>query len=641
MEDHTSKDSGDNISGKHDEPVILFHRNCLDGSASAWGLFQRFGNDADYIPVGHGNNPQDAIDEAVGTANENKDIYVVDYTPSEENILHLLEHSKSVTIADHHPSAIENSSNIFSDNLTVIYNPNESGATLTWDTLVREHIPTRDDPWFLEDVKRIDLGTAEHLHDPETEHITTILDNVPRDDFWKTIEAFSKLDRLGKELSIKNNDDLIQKDEKEVTDLISKTQHISASIKKGDPEIKIPIVDAGTEISNVSRNLWKEMGKDDVDSPIVMAYYIDDDDIAHVSLRHNIYSNSETDISVDEIAKHISQDAQNGGRETAAVMHVEADFLSTLFSKKEPNKNTTINVIEEKNSIMEDKILFREKKNELNRQVPVGDNSGLFQIIKLKSSEDEIEKGARDNIDSIEFEMNYKYRKAKTGSHAKENEETAELLEKTAELYDLAAQKSQSKNNDFADPALFTEIANNIRKVKDIVEISSEKRERALVELYDEAAITKEEAPTKTSHAEKLDKPKASVDNFKIIPVEEGIVDAMMITDGDKRDLRKQALIDVNYNIDDQTDSKTLKTRVESLSEAYKSFSDEKTPLKKHYAAVSEAISEIADSINVVSEDKDTSVNRSASEIKEDFENKLDDILKMRSAPAKDPSRSR
>lgn len=347
MENYISEQNqiDEGTTSNHDSPIVLFHKHCLDGRAAAWALFQRFGSNADYIAIGHNGDGQKAIEKALEATNEEKDVYIVDYTPSKEAIIQLLEKSKSVTIADHHVAAKEKTSGIASEKLTVFFDPNESGASLTWKTLVENYIEKREDPWFLEEVRKIDLGTANDLHEPQTEHITTILDNIARGDFWKTIENFSHFDEIGKDRAIEENKDLISKEDDKVKGLLKKTNHITTQINDESGNIKIPIINIETEISNISRNLWREMGKDDTKSPVIMAFYVDDKNIAHVSVRHNIYSEESNGIHVDDVARYISKNPNDGGRETAAVMHINPDFLNKLSSNGEdialPKKDMT------------------------------------------------------------------------------------------------------------------------------------------------------------------------------------------------------------------------------------------------------------------------------------------------------------
>ena len=39
------------------QPIVLYHAYCADGFGAAWAAWQKLGDDADYLPVRHGNPP--------------------------------------------------------------------------------------------------------------------------------------------------------------------------------------------------------------------------------------------------------------------------------------------------------------------------------------------------------------------------------------------------------------------------------------------------------------------------------------------------------------------------------------------------------------------------------------------------------
>jgi len=78
--------------------VVMYHRACNDGIASAWAAYHYFGEDAQYIPWQYG----DKIPELTG-----KEVYLVDLSFTQREIATIIDTVKLLVIIDHHKSAIE------------------------------------------------------------------------------------------------------------------------------------------------------------------------------------------------------------------------------------------------------------------------------------------------------------------------------------------------------------------------------------------------------------------------------------------------------------------------------------------------------------------------------------------------------
>lgn len=178
--------------------VVLFHKNCFDGLFSAFSFWKKYGaKDTIYIEVNYkpiqDMKPMEALDyifesyiknpSSVNPAHyvfehgyvtkdeiKKMDLYLLDYSvPSE----HLIEYSKlfrSITVLDHHKSALEDYSNKFTKtndefgwiymspapNTTIIFSKNDSGARLTWRYLFGRFC---DIPNYIEFISDYDLWT--------------------------------------------------------------------------------------------------------------------------------------------------------------------------------------------------------------------------------------------------------------------------------------------------------------------------------------------------------------------------------------------------------------------------------------------------------------------------------------------------
>lgn len=81
------------------EIVVLYHAHCTDGFASAWVAHKVFRENASYVPVKRG--------EIFPLGLENKEVYVVDFSYSKQDILFAESVTKKFVMIDHHFSSQE------------------------------------------------------------------------------------------------------------------------------------------------------------------------------------------------------------------------------------------------------------------------------------------------------------------------------------------------------------------------------------------------------------------------------------------------------------------------------------------------------------------------------------------------------
>ena len=129
--------------------TVLYHKNCPDGHASAFACWQRFRDDAHYLPVAYGEPCPD-----IPTAD---DVYIVDFSYSAEVLQRLLAarigqrtaEKAVVTVLDHHASAERDLlplARMALPGLTVLFDKQECGASLTWKYLHTGGWDPRIDP---------------------------------------------------------------------------------------------------------------------------------------------------------------------------------------------------------------------------------------------------------------------------------------------------------------------------------------------------------------------------------------------------------------------------------------------------------------------------------------------------------------
>lgn len=118
--------------------TILYHAQCPDGIAAAFACWQRFRDEAVYVPVSYGQPPP--------IIPEDHNVYIVDFSYPEETLKALLAvrigHRKHdeyvVTVIDHHASAQRDLASLQAQELpglSINFAMEESGASLTWKYL--------------------------------------------------------------------------------------------------------------------------------------------------------------------------------------------------------------------------------------------------------------------------------------------------------------------------------------------------------------------------------------------------------------------------------------------------------------------------------------------------------------------------
>ena len=127
---------------------VIYHANCVDGFGAAFAAWRALGsNNVEYIPLNH-------YDPMPFFSTGSK-IYCLDFCFKKEEILQIIQHS-SLTIVDHHISELRSIVDILHmdhPNLEIIFNMEQSGATLAWNYFHKQ--PTPD---FFQHIEDRDLG---------------------------------------------------------------------------------------------------------------------------------------------------------------------------------------------------------------------------------------------------------------------------------------------------------------------------------------------------------------------------------------------------------------------------------------------------------------------------------------------------
>ncbi len=163
----------------HKNIIILYHGYCTDGFGAAYAAWKKFGTSAAYIPCERNK------DTIVPEHFKGKEVYVVDYSFSKEEMLACEREALSFTVLDHHISAKD-------DVLLIknhVFDNDHSGAYIAW----KFFHPETPVPKFIEYISDADTWT--HTL-PDWQIIDAYIYNGSEDYF-----TFERYDRLSKELS--------------------------------------------------------------------------------------------------------------------------------------------------------------------------------------------------------------------------------------------------------------------------------------------------------------------------------------------------------------------------------------------------------------------------------------------------------
>lgn len=136
------------------KPLVIYHGNCADGFSAAWCFHHK-------DPTGHDFHP--GVYQKPPPSVAGRDVYLVDFSYKRAVVEQMLEQARSVTLIDHHVTAIDDlrplaeememtNNNGRGVNFGWFCDLNRSGATLAWDYLFPDeprplllgHIEDRD-----------------------------------------------------------------------------------------------------------------------------------------------------------------------------------------------------------------------------------------------------------------------------------------------------------------------------------------------------------------------------------------------------------------------------------------------------------------------------------------------------------------
>lgn len=108
------------------KPLVIFHHRCADGYAGYWCFWRQFGNEYEYVPGTYTTNDFDI------ELFRDRVVFLVDFSYKRAVVEEIIKVAKSVTIIDHHVSALHDLENTLD---LCNCDTKRSGAMLAWDYL--------------------------------------------------------------------------------------------------------------------------------------------------------------------------------------------------------------------------------------------------------------------------------------------------------------------------------------------------------------------------------------------------------------------------------------------------------------------------------------------------------------------------
>lgn len=130
--------------------IIIYHKSCPDGIASAWPFWRTNKNryyKKHLTIIGYSHDNRDPPNVF------GKNVVLVDFCFNRDIIIEMARYAQHILVLDHHNSTIRNIGNLQLPNLTMILDKDKSAAQIAWDYIY----PNVDRPWFIDVIADRDL----------------------------------------------------------------------------------------------------------------------------------------------------------------------------------------------------------------------------------------------------------------------------------------------------------------------------------------------------------------------------------------------------------------------------------------------------------------------------------------------------
>lgn len=123
------------------KPLIIYHANCADGFGAAFAAWNKFGNEAEYVPMQYDRIKTEEDAKKLLPDMTERDVYILDFSFPAQVMTYIINVAGYLTWLDHHKSAFEmwappNQQDYFweeSNEATIILDNTKSGAMLAYE----------------------------------------------------------------------------------------------------------------------------------------------------------------------------------------------------------------------------------------------------------------------------------------------------------------------------------------------------------------------------------------------------------------------------------------------------------------------------------------------------------------------------
>lgn len=187
--------------------IVIFHAKCPDGFGSAFAAWKKLGDSAEYSPAFHKADPPEVL---------GKDVYIFDYTYSDDFLAKIKKEAKRLVMVDHHITNKEKIK-IASE---FVYDDKHCGAVLTW----KYFFPEQEVPKMFLYIEDTDIWKFDLPHSKE---LGMFIDSQEYNfKLWDELVAgFDDENKFGEYL--KEGHRLVSKMNKEVEAVVSKAKEIT------------------------------------------------------------------------------------------------------------------------------------------------------------------------------------------------------------------------------------------------------------------------------------------------------------------------------------------------------------------------------------------------------------------------------
>lgn len=287
--------------------IVIYHKNCLDGVASAWVVSQQFSNVLTF-PISHS---YDIPYKVLSTCQEtDTTVYLLDIVYPIDKLKQLIKYAGHVVIIDHHKSN-EWITTLDNDKVDVTFNTNYAASQLTWKKYNDD-----PEPMCITHIAERDLWQWDH---PNSRLYTTTLN------FYNAQESVETFASIIKKYSynrlVKEGKTLHTAYMKECNEIASRAIDCIAHSIIDDTQFKCRVVECPFKYRSEVGNMMVEDNL--VDFAALYSYNLIND-VWVVSLR----AKTSSTVDCTKIIKHLGE---GGGHAKAAGVRMPRDVFFQVF----------------------------------------------------------------------------------------------------------------------------------------------------------------------------------------------------------------------------------------------------------------------------------------------------------------------